>query len=104
MTSERLGEIWHNYVRNTIVKADMSIHANIVERVAVRAVLTGKLPCNLYGTERQLVAFSEALLATREFDRLLSESEDVDAIMIALSAKRAAASKFKREFGSRWPA
>ncbi len=79
-------------------------HAKIIRRFAANAVLTGRLPCDLYGTVKQLESFSEALYATREFDKLLSESQDLEAVTKALTVKRAAAARFKREFGVRWPA
>jgi hypothetical protein len=76
----------------------------IVRRFAAQAILTGRLPCGVYGNQKQLEAFSEALYATREFDRLLSESENLGEVIKALSVKRAAAARFRREFGARWPA
>ena len=78
--------------------------AKIIRRFAANAVLTGRLPCDLYGTSTQLQAFSEALYATREFDKVLSESQDLEVVSKALTVKRAAAARFKREFGVRWPA
>jgi len=77
--------------------------AKIIRRYAANAVLTGKLPCDIYGTQNQLQAFSEALYTTREFDKVLSESEDLETVSKALTVKRAAAARFKREFGVRWP-
>lgn len=77
--------------------------ATIVRRFAASAVLTGKLPCDLYGTKRQLEAFAEAFYATRQFDRILAESDDLTKVTKALTEKRAAAARFKREFGVRWP-
>jgi hypothetical protein len=44
------------------------------------------------------------LYTTREFDRILSESQDLEVVSKALTVKRAAAARFKREFGVRWPA
>lgn len=79
-------------------------HAKIIRRFAAGAVLTGRLPCDVYGTVKQLEVFSEALYTTREFDRILSESEDLEVVSKALTVKRAAAARFKREFGVRWPA
>jgi hypothetical protein len=76
----------------------------LIRRFAATAVLTGQLPCGIFGNQRQLVAFSEALYATREFDRLLAESEDLSDVTKALSVKRAAAARFRREFGVKWPA
>jgi len=77
--------------------------AKIIRRFAANAVLTGKLPCDIYGTTSQMQAFSEALYTTREFDKVLSESEDLETVSKALTVKRAAAARFKREFGVRWP-
>lgn len=76
----------------------------IIRRFAAGAVLTGRLPCDLYGTPRQLEAFSEAFYATRRFDAVLAESDDLSRVTKALTEKRAAAARFKREFGIRWPA
>jgi hypothetical protein len=78
--------------------------ANIIRRFAAGAVLTGKLPCDLYGTPRQLEAFAEAFYATRQFDKILGECNDLSKVTKALTEKRAAAARFKREFGVRWPA
>jgi hypothetical protein len=78
-------------------------HAKIIRRFAANAVLTGRLPCGLYGTVKQVEAFSEALYSTREFDRILGESQDLGVVSQALTVKRAAAARFKREFGVRWP-
>jgi len=78
--------------------------AKIIRRFAASAALTGKLPCDVYGTVKQLEAFSEALYVTREFDRILCESEELDVVSKALTVKRAAAARFKREFGVKWPA
>lgn len=78
--------------------------ATIIRRFAASAVLTGKLPCDLYGTPRQLEAFSEAFYATRQFDKILAECDDLSMVTKALTAKRASAARFKREFGVRWPA
>ncbi len=77
---------------------------NIIRRFAAGAALTGRLPCDLYGTPRQLEAFSEAFYATRRFDKTLAESEDLSEVTKALTEKRAAAARFKREFGVAWPA
>ena len=78
--------------------------AKIIRRFAAGAVLTGKLPCDLYGTQRQLEAFAEAFYATRQFDKILGECDDLPKVTKALTEKRAAAARFKREFGVRWPA
>lgn len=78
--------------------------ANIIRRFAAGAALTGKLPCNLYGTQRELEAFAEAFYATRQFDKVLAESDNLSEVTKALTVKRAAAARFKREFGVRWPA
>jgi hypothetical protein len=78
--------------------------SRIIRCVAAHALLTGKLPCGLFGNQRQLCAFSEALYASREFDRTLTESEDLSDVTKALSVKRAAAARFRREFGVKWPA
>ena len=79
-------------------------HAKIIRRFATTAILTGRLPCDVYGTLKQLEAFSEALYATREFDKVLNESSDLEIVSKALTVKRAAAMRFKREFGASWPA
>lgn len=79
-------------------------HSDIVRRFAVQAALTGRLPCGVFGRARELKAFSEALYATREFDRVLGESQDLEAVVRALVVKRAAAARFRREFGVKWPA
>jgi len=79
-------------------------HSKIVRRFAAAAVISGRLPCDVYGTSKQLEAFSEALYATREFDRTLDESQDLEAVSRALTVKRAAAARFKREFNVSWPA
>ncbi len=76
----------------------------LIRRFAASALLTGQLPCGIFGNKRQLVAFSEALYATRVFDRVLAESEDLQSVTAALSVKRAAAARFRREFGVKWPA
>lgn len=78
--------------------------SKIIRRYAVAAALTGRLPCDLYGTKRQITAFAEALYATREFDRVLLESDDLNEVTTALTTKRAAAARFRREFNVRWPA
>lgn len=78
--------------------------ATIIRRFAASAALTGKLPCDLYGTTRQIEAFAEAFYATRQFDKILAESDDLSKVTKALTEKRAAAARFKREFGVRWPA
>ncbi len=78
--------------------------AKIIRRFAAGAVLTGKLPCDLYGTPRQLEAFAEAFYASRQFDKTLTESNDLSEVTKALTVKRAAAARFKREFGVSWPA
>lgn len=78
--------------------------ATIIRRFAAGAVLTGKLPCDLYGTPQQLEAFAEAFYATRLFDKVLAESSNLSEVTKALTVKRAAAARFKREFGVRWPA
>lgn len=83
---------------------ETTCHAKIIRRFAANAVLTGRLPCDLYGTIKQVEAFSEAFYTTREFDKVLAESQDLEAISKALTVKRAAAARFKREFGVRWPA
>jgi hypothetical protein len=77
--------------------------STIIRRYAAAAVLTGRLPCDLYGTPKQLEAFAEAFYATREFDRLLAECDELPSIMKALNVKRASASRFRREFGVTWP-
>lgn len=80
-------------------------HQNLlIRQFAAKAILTGNLPCGIYGNKKQLIAFSEAFYATREFDRLLNESEDLKTITDALSVKRAAAARFRRTFGVKWPA
>lgn len=76
----------------------------LIRRFATQALLTGKLPCGIFGNQRQLSAFSEALFATREFDRVLAESEELSEVTKALTVKRAAAARFRREFGVKWPA
>jgi hypothetical protein len=78
--------------------------STLIRHFAAKALLTGKLPCGIFGNERQLRAFSEAFYATREFDRILSESENLLNVTTALSVKRAAAARFRREFGVKWPA
>ena len=78
--------------------------ATIVRRFAAEAALTGRLPCDLYGTRRQLEAFAEAFYSTRLFDRILAESDNLSEVTKALTVKRAAAARFKREFGVSWPA
>jgi len=82
----------------------LTCFATIVRRFAASAVLTGKLPCDLYGTPRQLEVFAEAFYSTRQFDKTLAESNDLSEVTKALTVKRAAAARFKREFGVRWPA
>ena len=54
----------------------------LIRRFATQALLTGKLPCGIFGNQRQLGAFSEALYATREFDRVLAESEDLELLVV----------------------
>jgi hypothetical protein len=76
----------------------------IIRRFASSAILTGQLPCDLYGTPRQLEVFSEAFYTTRQFDKTLAECDDLAKVTKALTAKRAAAVRFRREFGVRWPA
>ena len=76
----------------------------LIRRFATQALLTGKLPCGIFGNQRQLCAFSEALYATREFDRILAESENLSEVTKALNVKRAAAARFRQEFGTKWPA
>jgi len=83
---------------------ELTCIAKIIRRFAAQAVLTGRLPCDVYGAPRQLEAFSAAFYATREFDRILDESQDLETVTKALTVKRAAAARFKREFGVRWPA
>lgn len=78
--------------------------AQIIRRYAAAAVLTGRLPCDIYGTPKQLEAFAEAFYATRTFDKVLSESNDLRVVTKALTEKRAAAARFRREFGVSWPA
>jgi hypothetical protein len=78
--------------------------ATIIRRFAASAVLTGRLPCDLYGTAKELEAFAEAFYATRQFDKVLAECDDLSKVTKALTEKRAAAARFKREFGVRWPA
>ncbi len=78
--------------------------AQIIRRFAASAILTGKLPCDVYGTARELHVFSEALYATRGFDTLLLECDDLETVTKALTVKRAAAARFKRVFGVKWPA
>lgn len=77
--------------------------STLIRRYAAAAVLTGRLPCDLYGTPKQLEAFAEAFYATRRFDAILAESDDLSRVTKALTEKRAAAARFKREFGVRWP-
>jgi hypothetical protein len=76
----------------------------LIRHFAAQALLTGKLPCGIFGNEKQLSAFSEAFYATRQFDRILAESENLSEVTKALSVKRAAAARFRREFGIKWPA
>lgn len=78
--------------------------STLIRHFAAKALLTGKLPCGIFGNKHQLSAFSEAFYATREFDRILNESEDLTQVTAALSVKRAAAARFRREFGVKWPA
>lgn len=78
--------------------------STIIRRYAAAAVLTGRLPCDLYGTPKQLEAFAEAFYATREFDKTLSEATELSQVTKALTTKRAAAARFRREFGVAWPA
>ncbi len=78
--------------------------AKLIRQFATKALLTGNLPCGIFGNERQLNAFSEAFYATREFDRILAECEELAKVTKALLVKRAAAARFRREFGVKWPA
>lgn len=78
--------------------------SKIIRRFAAHAVVTGKLPCDVYGTKNQLEAFAEAFYATRQFDKLLSECDDMKQIVQSLNVKRAAAARFKKEFKVSWPA
>lgn len=78
--------------------------AKVIRRVAAHAVLDGRLPCDVYGTPRQLRAFAEAWHATRAFDAILAASDNLNEATKALTVKRAAAARFKREFNVAWPA
>ena len=78
--------------------------AKIIRRFAAAAAVSGRLPCDAFGTARQLEALSEALYATREFDKALNESSDLKLVTKTLAAKRSAAARFKREYGVAWPA
>ncbi len=86
-------------------RMDVVTSKDLIKRFAAEAALTGRLPCSLYGTVKQLQAFAEALHATREFDRLLNESAMTMTVASeALAVKRAAAARFKLAFDVAWPA
>jgi hypothetical protein len=80
------------------------LQKTLVKRFISEAIITGNLPCDFYGTVKQIHAFSEALFATREFDRILNESDNLENVTKALKVKRAAAARFRKEFDLVWPA
>jgi len=58
----------------------------------------------LRGTKGQIVALSEALLASKRLHEELNRNEaTVETVMNKLRLKQAAASNFESEFGVPWP-
>lgn len=82
----------------------MEINKKLIE-MTVSALYNGesmgwKLGCS----KEQLKALSEALVATRDFEKkLFSESATVKTVSSALKVKHAYARKFEKAFGQPWP-
>jgi len=76
----------------------------LIDKTIVALYLGESMDWKLGCSRSQLKALSEALVATRDFERkLMSESAELPVVTEALRVKHAYAREFERVWNTNWP-